>query len=208
MSDLQKVLDRVQIDYDFYLAILANPNAALGQFSLTQSERTALTGDNRALWNLISRLPVENGGPGPPPPGPPPPGPPPPGPPPPGPPPPGPPPPGPPPPGPPPPGPPGIGVGPVVPGPPPPGPPPGGPGGIGVGPGGVGVGPVPGGTPPPIGVIGVIHFDGGTIHTFEDVIAEQIVNDPIVIGAISAIQNASTFGARVDAIVKLMERLE
>jgi hypothetical protein len=188
MSDLQKVLDRVQIDYDFYLAILANPNAALGQFSLTQSERTALTGDNRALWNLISRLPVENGGPGPPPPGPPPPGP--------------------PPPGPPPPGPPGIGVGPVVPGPPPPGPPPGGPGGIGVGPGGVGVGPVPGGTPPPIGVIGVIHFDGGTIHTFEDVIAEQIVNDPIVIGAISAIQNASTFGARVDAIVKLMERLE
>lgn len=53
MSDLRRVLNRVQTDYDFHLALLSNPKEALAPYSLRVSERHALTVDRLALWNLI-----------------------------------------------------------------------------------------------------------------------------------------------------------
>jgi hypothetical protein len=69
----------------------------------------------------------------------------------------------------------------------------------------VGVGPVPG-TPPPIGVIGVIQFDIGTV-TLEEIPVSQLVNDPAVIAGVRAVEAATTLQERIGAIGQLMERL-
>ena len=53
MGDLNDVLDRAQTDFDFYLALQANPDAALAPYTLTQAEREVLR-DPTALWRLVS----------------------------------------------------------------------------------------------------------------------------------------------------------
>ena len=69
MSDLGEVLRRAQTDYDFYQALLTDPEPALSGYTLTASEREALTGDQPRLWQLAreaelrDRAPIENGGP-------------------------------------------------------------------------------------------------------------------------------------------------
>src|SRR5260221_664848 len=167
MSDFREILDRVQTDYDFYLAFLQDPAEALLPYSLSSAERDMLIGDRTALWRSISWIEIERAvgfvgdlavSEGPPPEGPPPEGPPPEGPPPEGPPPEGP--------------PPHIGI---VEGPPPPEGPPEGPApGVGIvnvgGPGG-GIGVTPGvGDPPSPGICGVIHFLTG----FEPSIVSEV----------------------------------
>lgn len=63
MSDLRQVLARSQTDFDFNLAVLSNLNEALASYTLSESERAALTGEGMALWNLIKEvLPEEDGG--------------------------------------------------------------------------------------------------------------------------------------------------
>jgi hypothetical protein len=194
MSELRRVLDRIQTDYEFYLSVLTNPAEALVSYSLTETERSALTAsDKTALWYLVLRETVVNGG-GPPPP-PPPPGPPPP-------PPPGPPPPPPPPPGPPPPPPPG----PPPPPPPPPGPPPPPPPPPGFT---FGVGPVPPPPPPGTGVFGVGHHDFfNQFSEWEESTIDEILSDPNVIEAVQAVNQARAPEDRIDAIERLMETLE
>jgi hypothetical protein len=78
----------------------------------------------------------------------------------------------------------------------------------GIGPGGIGIGPPIPGTPPPIGVIGVIHFDFGVFQGWEEIVVEGVVNDPAVIRAVTAVNEATSTAARIDAISQLLERLE
>ncbi|HEY7388474.1 MAG TPA: hypothetical protein VH640_08190 [Bryobacteraceae bacterium] len=69
----------------------------------------------------------------------------------------------------------------------------------------MGIAPVPG-TPPPVGIVGVIHFDIGTVQLEETPIS-QLVNDPAVIADVRAVEAATTTQARIGAIGQLMERL-
>jgi hypothetical protein len=63
VGDLREVLDRAQTDYDFYLAMLADPEAALAPFVLTEAERAALTSrDQDALWRVVAGSPTGPGG--------------------------------------------------------------------------------------------------------------------------------------------------
>jgi hypothetical protein len=59
MGDLNDVLDRAQTDFDFYLALQANPDAALAPYTLTQAEREILR-DPTALWRLISTPDIQS----------------------------------------------------------------------------------------------------------------------------------------------------
>jgi hypothetical protein len=52
MSDLRAVMQRAQTDYDFYLAVLGNPERALASYDLSQAERDAFTSDRPALWRV------------------------------------------------------------------------------------------------------------------------------------------------------------
>ena len=64
------------------------------------------------------------------------------------------------------------------------------------------------GTPPPVGVIGVIHFDIGTVEHAGEIPISELVNNPEVIAGVRAVQSAETSQARVDAIGQLLEALE
>ena len=61
MGDLDDVFDRAQTDFDFYLALQADPDAALASYTLTQGEREVLR-DPTALWRLISTSGTQNVG--------------------------------------------------------------------------------------------------------------------------------------------------
>ena len=61
MGELNDVLDRAQTDFDFYLALQANPDAALAPYALTQAEREVLR-DPTALWRLISTTDIRSAG--------------------------------------------------------------------------------------------------------------------------------------------------
>jgi len=53
MGELNDVLDRAQTDFDFYLALQADPDSALAPYTLTQAEREVLR-DPTGLWRFIS----------------------------------------------------------------------------------------------------------------------------------------------------------
>jgi hypothetical protein len=60
--------------------------------------------------------------------------------------------------------------------------------------------------PPPVGVIGIFHFDIGTVP-IEEIPISQLVNDPAVIADVQAVEAATTTEARIGAIDQLMERI-
>jgi hypothetical protein len=203
LGGLAIVLDRVQSDFDFYVAVLSNPDVALAPYSLTADEAETIR-NPAALWRYLTAAEIQlstgllgqtvGADEGPPSEGPPSEGPPPPseGP---------------------------IGVILLPEGPPPEGPPIEGPlkeglpiGGIGVrGPGGGGVGVTPnvGGEGPAPGVIGVIHFLPGpeVIGIMESVISEEIMANPAVVSAVENIRGAADSAARLVAVNQLMREI-
>ena len=56
MSELRKVLDRAQTDFDFYLSVIKDPNSALAEYELNEIEREMFADDRILLWSaLVSR---------------------------------------------------------------------------------------------------------------------------------------------------------
>ena len=61
VSDFSDVLGRAQTDFDFYLAMQANPDAALAPYTLTPAERQALR-DPGILWRLLAESGIQRVG--------------------------------------------------------------------------------------------------------------------------------------------------
>jgi hypothetical protein len=55
MSDIRRVLARMESDFDFYLAVVGDPRAALAPFTLNQEEVEAFAHPGMPLWNLVLR---------------------------------------------------------------------------------------------------------------------------------------------------------
>lgn len=53
MGELDTVLDRVQSDYDFYVAMLSDPAAALAPYALTAAEAEIIRDPNE-LWRYLA----------------------------------------------------------------------------------------------------------------------------------------------------------
>ena len=53
MSDVDQVLARVESDFDFYLAVRANPGDALAGFDLSSDERRAFAEHGEPLWRVV-----------------------------------------------------------------------------------------------------------------------------------------------------------
>ena len=56
MSDFREILGRAQTDYDFYLAMLRDPEKAISSYSLSKAESAVLTTDRTALWRFITSI--------------------------------------------------------------------------------------------------------------------------------------------------------
>lgn len=55
MSDIDRVLARIETDFDFYLAVRGDPQRAFAPFELSRDERDALAHSGRPLWSLVLR---------------------------------------------------------------------------------------------------------------------------------------------------------
>ena len=55
MSDMRSVLARLESDFDFYLAVVGGPRAALAPFKLSPDEVEAFAHPGMPLWNLVLR---------------------------------------------------------------------------------------------------------------------------------------------------------
>jgi hypothetical protein len=55
MSDIKLVIARIESDFDFNLAVRANPRRALGAYNLEHDELAAFESSGRSLWILVLR---------------------------------------------------------------------------------------------------------------------------------------------------------